>query len=66
MHLWDRRFGTLPGPALAADWLQGGVRQSQTSQLWPLASRSSGETHEALRYDQPERMIVQVNRDLPR
>lgn len=45
VYLWDRRLRALPGPASAPDWLQGGVRQPQTSQLWPLAWGSSGTTH---------------------
>lgn len=45
MCLRDGRPRSLPGPTSAPHWLQGGVRQPQTSQLRPLARGSSGTTH---------------------
>lgn len=44
VYLWDRGLGALSGPASAPDWLQGCIRQPQTSQLWPVAWGSSGIT----------------------
>lgn len=38
-------FRALSRPASAPVWLQGGVQQPQTSQLWPLAFGSSGTSH---------------------
>lgn len=46
VYFWDGGLGTLPGPASAPVWLQVGVRQPETSHLWPPASRSSGTLHE--------------------
>ena len=42
VYLWDGGPGSLSGPATAPDRLQGGVRQPQAPQLWPLAPGGSG------------------------
>ena len=44
VHLRDGGLRALSRPTSAPVWLQGGVRQPQTSQLWPPASGSSGTT----------------------
>lgn len=46
MYLWDGGLRALSGPTFAPDWLQGGVRQPQTPQLWPIASGNSGTEHD--------------------
>lgn len=46
MYLWDGGLRALSGPTFVPDWLQGGVRQPQTPQLWPIASGNSGTEHD--------------------
>lgn len=46
VYLWDRGHGTLPGPASAPGWLQGGVWKPQTPQLRTTACWNTGTRHD--------------------